>query len=208
MFAAILGLSPGKISDSDDNWWVTLISWLSKLPSAPSPASFDSWLIPIALESSQFLSPRITVHIPVNVPAGMDGSCSTTDLSCGVFLKCLVSSFWRYENQDRSLFLRAFRALIPSRERNAVMETIITAAVASTSCQNISHWTSILFFRIRKPETRKMAITIIQMLKHKKMPRKIFCRCLIFTFQSKIMGIKMTMCWGQNSAGQLVNLAY
>lgn len=123
----------------------------------------------------------------------MDGRFSNS-YSFGVaFLKFLASSFRRCENQYRSLlfFSRAFKALMPSRDGNADIETIIIATAASAWCQNNIHTKSMVFF-IMKPETRTMEMMIIQTLKHKKMPSKIFCRRLILTFQSNMRGNEMT----------------
>lgn len=100
----------------------------------------------------------------------------------------------RFENQYLFCFFfsRAFRALMPRRDRNAVKDTIIIATAPSAWCQNKPQTMSPVWFWTR-PETRMMAMTIMQTFKHKKIPTKNFCWSLIFTFQSKIRGIKMTM---------------
>lgn len=123
----------------------------------------------------------------------MDGSCSNSHSSFVDFLKYLPGSFGRCENQYRSLsfLLRVFRALMPSRDRKAVMDTITIATAASAWCQNNTHTKSNVFFMM-KPETRTMEMMIIQTLKHKKMPRKVFCRRFILTFQINMRGSEMT----------------
>ena len=183
-----------KMTDLVEIWWATSIFW-SVSPVVPGQSFPDLWVIPISLDSSQVASPWINVRIPVKVPPGRDGSCSNSDLSCAAFLLYL------WENQDRSpfLFSRAFRALMPSKDRNAVMDTIINATAASASRQNNPHTVSMTDFLMRKPEMRTMAIMIIKTLKHRNMPRKIFCFRFILTFQSKMRGIEMTMSKGQNS---------
>lgn len=135
----------------------------------------------------------------------MDGSCANSDLFCGAFLKDLASSFGRCENQDRSLFSRVFRALTPSKDRNAVIETIITAVEAYISSQKISHTMSSMDFLWFLPEMRMRAMMIIKPLRHKKMPRRIFCWRLILIFQSKVKGIEMTTWRSQSFRGLLID---
>ena len=198
-FPALAGLGLFKISDSIENWWVTLISWgwwlwaptksfsLELCTPTPVPPPLD--------DSFNMLSPQLKVRIPVKFAPGISGSRSNSDSSCVVvdfvFLKYPASTFgrWCEDFQDRCVFFRAPFALMPSRDQNAVMETIITATAASACCQNSSHTMSRTVVSMRKPEMRTMAMIIIRTLRHKKMPRKIFCWRLILTFQSKMTGI-------------------
>ncbi len=146
----------------------------------------DSCVIPIVLKSSQLPLPLMNVCMPVKVAPGMDGNCPRSDTFCGVFLKYPTNTF------DRFLFSRAFWALMPSKDRNAVTESIITAIAASMLSQNSSHTMSTAVFLWLTPEMRTMAMMIIKMLRNKKIPRRIFCLRLILTFQSKVNGIEMT----------------
>lgn len=185
-FAALALLVPSKMSNSVESWAISIFwgSWLTALGQSFS----DIWDIPIA--SSQIPLPLINVRIPVKVASGMDGSYWDLDSSCVVFLKYLASSCGRRKNQDLSsnFFSRAFRALITSRDRNVVRDTIIIAAAPSIWCQNTKHTKSKWLFWTR-PETRMMAMMIIQTLRHNTMPKKIFCWRLILAFQSTIRGM-------------------
>lgn len=189
-FAALALFAPSKMSNSVESW-ASSISWGSWLAALGLPFS-DIWDIPIA--SSQMPLPLMNVRIPVKVAPGRDGSCWNLDSSRVVFLKYLASSCWRCENQDLSSFFfsRAFRALMPSRERKAVTDTVIIATAASIWCQKNIHTRLKVLFWIA-PETRMMAMMIMQTLRHKNMPKKIFCRRLIWTFQSTMRGIEITI---------------
>ncbi len=190
---ALALLAPSKMSNSVKSWAISIFwrSWLTALGQFFS----DVWDIPIA--SSQIRLPLINVRIPVKVARGKDGSCWDLESSCVVFLKSLACSCGRCENQNLSsiFFSRAFRALIPSRPRNVVGDTIIIATAPSIWCQNTNHTMSKVLFWTR-PETRIMAMMIIQTLRHNKMPQTIFCWRLILAFQSTIKGIDMTMLRG------------
>lgn len=124
----------------------------------------------------------------------MDGSCWDLNSSSVPFWKYLASSCGWRQSKDPSIFFfsGAFIALMPSRDWNAVRDTIIIAIAPSAWYQNNTHTMSKVFFTA-KPETRTMTMMIIQTLKHKNIPKMIFCWHLILNFQIKMSGIKMTM---------------
>ena len=120
--------------------WATSISWSSWL-TALGQFFPDFWVIPIAFDSSQILLPLMNVRISAKVTAGTNGSCWDLGPSFVSFFEYLVISFGRCANQDLSIvfFSRAFRALMPSIDRNEVTDTVIIATAPSTWVQKNNH---------------------------------------------------------------------
>lgn len=177
------------VSDSDDIFWVT---WIRCSISTLSSLA----LITSTLEAIIFapLLARIEVRIPVSVAPGTEGSWWSFNSDSDLLFAFLIRKFRRSE-YHRAFCSRDFSAFRPRSERTAVMETMITAIVASISCQNNAQCTSIFLGRIRSVEMRAIAITIIVVLRQRKMPRSIFWLRLIFTFHSRRIGIMMTVFW-------------
>lgn len=126
-------------SDSDDIFCVGLIRCCSvSILSSIEPIT--STLEAIIFESR---TPLMNVRIPVSLAPGIEGSRWPFNSQSEELFAFPNRCFRRYQYPARSFFSRCFRACRPKIERKAVIETIITAILASVSNQNTFHCMSI-----------------------------------------------------------------
>ena len=121
---------------------------------------------------------------------GGDGSGGSLLLELLAFR---LQKFHDVEEEAFSAGLRYFIALwAMNRALNAVTETTMIAMAASMSYQKLTHAVSTPPLLRRPPATLMMAMIIVQILRQRMPPRASLRRTLIWTFQSRRIGIEMT----------------
>lgn len=181
----LLSMSGWLRDEGSSTFEITLVMVLIPAPAPPPPPP-----------------PLINVRKPVIVAPGIDGSLPAP------LSGSLVALLLRFQNRCRDEYgglacgdLRFRDASATKNDRKAVKEMVDTAMLASACCQKCFHDISIASSRIpstttrvRRADTRTIAVMTINTLRQRNAPRPNFCLGFIRTFQRSRIGMATTGC--------------